>query len=84
MLFIFEEERTLSFWMKDTLIPLDILFIDAGQLIVDIHTMHPEPEATDAALTVYRSRAPAKYALEINAGVASELDLSPGMRVIFR
>ena len=84
MLFVFEEERTLSFWMKGTLIPLDILFIDGEQRIVDIQTMVPEPGVPTRNLTVYPSAEPAIYALEVNAGVAAELGLTVGMLVTFR
>ena len=84
MLFVFETERTLSFWMKNTLIPLDILFIDGEQRIVDIRTMQPEPGTLDHQLTRYVSAEPAMYALEVNAGVVEELGLSVGMVVEFR
>ena len=84
MLFVFAQERTLGFWMKDTLIPLDILFIDSDQRIVDIQTMEPQPEASNSELTRYHSGQPAMYALEVNAGIAAELGLKPGMRVTFR
>ncbi len=84
MLFVFGEERTLSFWMKGTLIPLDILLIDEEQRIVDIQTMLPQPDTADNELTRYPSAEPAIYALEVNAGVAAELGLMPGMRVEFR
>ena len=84
MLFIFEEERTLSFWMRETLIPLDILFINREGRIVDIQTMRPEPAASTSGLTTYRSVKPAMYALEVNAGTAVKLGLTPGMEVSFR
>ena len=83
MLFVFGEERILSFWMKGTLIPLDILFIDEEQRIVDIQTMLPQPDTADNELTRYPSAEPAIYALEVNTGVAAELGLAPGMRVEF-
>ncbi len=84
MLFVYEEERVLSFWMKDTLIPLDIVFIDWERRIVDIQTMVPEPDVGMGDLTVYPSAEPAMYALEVNAGVAAELGLTVGMVVGFR
>ena len=84
MLFVYEEERVLSFWMRETLIPLDILFIDREGRIVDIQTMAPEPGVSTGDLTTYRSAEPAMYALEVNAGVADELGLMPGMEVSFR
>lgn len=77
MLFIFEEARPLSFWMKNTLIPLDVLYMDQNGTIVDIHTMQPCPAETIQCPS-YPSQAEAKYALEINGGRAEELGLEVG------
>jgi uncharacterized membrane protein (UPF0127 family) len=60
MLFVFDQDQPLSFWMKDTLIPLSIAFINSEGLIVDIQDMQPLDE------TPHDSAAPAKYALEVN------------------
>lgn len=62
MLFVFDAEQPLSFWMKDTLIPLSIAYIDAQGRIVDIQDMQPLDE------TPHPSAAPAQYALEVNQG----------------
>jgi len=62
MLFAFNREQPLSFWMKDTLIPLSIAYIDAQGRIVDIQDMQPLDE------TPHPSAEPAKYALEVNQG----------------
>ena len=83
MLFVFEAEEYRSFWMKNTLIPLDILFLDARGVVVDVQTMYPQIEATDGALKVYRSAQPARYALEMNAGLAELLEIAPGIQVLF-
>jgi uncharacterized membrane protein (UPF0127 family) len=64
MLFIFADEKELDFWMKNTRIPLDILFLDHVGRIVSIHTMKPYD------LTPTPSDYPAKYAIELNAGAA--------------
>ncbi len=66
MLFVFPREQTLSFWMKDTLIPLDILFFDADGAFVSSASMTPCPEGT--ACQRYNSARPAFYALEVPAG----------------
>ena len=84
MLFVFTEESILAFWMRDTLIPLDILFLDQDRRIVDILTMTPQPGVPTDELTVYRSALPAMYAVEVNSGTAAELGLAPGMVVDFR
>ncbi len=69
MLFVFPEEAPRGFWMKDTLIPLDILFFNAeGKWVYGV-TMTP-CEADPCA--IYDSRGPAKYALEMRAGFIEE------------
>ena len=83
MLFVYAQESNLSFWMKETLIPLDILFLDRERRIVNIHTMVPQPGVPTEQLTLYRSASPALYAVEVNAGIAAELGLAPGMAVEF-
>jgi len=68
MLFVYPEERELSFWMKDTLIPLSIAFMDAEGRIVDIQDM----KALDDTPPHYESAEPARYALEVNKGFFDE------------
>lgn len=62
MLFVYESERPLGFWMRNTLIPLDIAYIDEQGRIVDIQTMEPGDDTT------HWSKSDAMYALEMNAG----------------
>jgi len=62
MLFVFDHDQPLSFWMKDTLIPLSIAFINSEGRIVDIQDMQPLDE------TPHASAEPAQYALEVNQG----------------
>lgn len=84
VLFIFEGDAPWALWMKDTLIPLDAVWVDAKGLIVDIQTMVPEPGKPDAQLTVYVPRAPARYILEMNAGLARDYQFAPGLPVELR
>lgn len=62
MLFIFDYDQQLGFWMLNTLIPLDIAFIDSSGTILNIETMQPE------TLNFHNSDGTARYALEVNAG----------------
>jgi len=72
MIFVFPQESRLSFYMKNTLIPLDILYLDGDGDVVSVHQMQP------LDLTSIPSRAPAKYAIELNLGTAARLGLKPG------
>jgi len=74
MLFVFDEEQELSFWMKDTLIPLSVAFMDSEGRIVDIQDMKPLDE--DPPYTV--SAEPAQYALEVNKGFFEERGIEVG------
>jgi len=65
MLFVFEQEQPLSFWMKDTLIPLDIVFFDADGSFVSSASMVP---CTADPCTIYASSEPAAMALEVPSG----------------
>jgi uncharacterized membrane protein (UPF0127 family) len=67
MLFIFPEERPLSFWMKNTLIPLDIIYFDANKKFVSI-TRNALPCDKGNDCPTYDSKGPAKYVLETNPG----------------
>ena len=73
MLFIFPEDMDLRFWMKDTLIPLDILFIRADGYIHHIH-----PNAVPKDLTPIPSWGLVRAALELNGGTAEKLGIRPG------
>ncbi len=65
MLFIFDRESVLSFWMKNTLIPLSIAYINKDCAIIDIQQMQPA-DKNDLNPKTYPSKAPALYALETN------------------
>ena len=84
MLFIYKREGYLTFWMKETLIPLDILFLAADGVVVDIQTMHTQPDALEGELKLYHPARPARYAIEINAGLAKALGIVPGTQALFR
>lgn len=72
MLFIFERERNLSFWMKDTIIPLDIAYARSDGTIVRTLTMTPLDEST------YPAGRPARFALEVNAGLFAKKAIREG------
>ncbi len=82
MLFVFDIEQELNFWMKNTLIPLNIAYLNNALEVVDVQTMIPEHEILPALLPFYTSAAPAKFALEVNAGVADDCGIAPGVTMI--
>lgn len=81
MLFVYPEEKTLSFCMRNCDIPLDIAFLDANRRIVDIQTMQVEPDR--AGRVVYESAKPSLYALEVRAGILAQKGVKVGQQVKF-
>jgi uncharacterized protein len=75
MLFMFPDDRTGGFWMKDTYLPLDIAFIDAGWNIVDVLPGEP----LDRTLIV--PSGPYRYVIEVNQGWFAEKGLGVGATV---
>jgi uncharacterized membrane protein (UPF0127 family) len=72
MLFVFESDRILSFWMKNTLIPLSIAYIAYDGRILEIHDMESR------SLRSVQSARYARYALEVPQGWFNRLQISPG------
>lgn len=80
MLFGFPDERQRMFWMKNCLIPLDIIFLDSAGQVVSIHTL-PPPDPLEGSSQIPRchSAGPARYVIELNAGTAQRIGLEHGM-----
>ncbi|MDP2925713.1 MAG: DUF192 domain-containing protein [Nanoarchaeota archaeon] len=79
MLFIFEDDKIRDFWMKNTLIPLDIIFIDKDLKIVKIAEAIP-CEIEDCP--IYSSDIPARYVLELSKGYCKNNDIGIGDKII--
>lgn len=77
MLFDFKESRPVTMWMKNTLIPLDMLFMDASGTITRVAT-----NAQPMSLDLIRSGGPVSYVLELNAGTAARYKAKKGDRLI--
>lgn len=75
MLFAFPEDAEHSFWMRNTLIPLDMLFLDSGGRIVGIVAMAPPKSADSRTVGV-----PSRYVLEVPGGWAGRTGIRPGSR----
>lgn len=72
MIFVFPEEQRISMWMKNTMIPLSVAFIDSSGRITNIEHMQPGSRQT------HSSTKPAKFALEMNQGWFSERGIQSG------
>jgi len=76
MLFVFPDDAVRTFWMKDTLIPLDMLFLDAQRRIVTVQA-NALPCTADPC-KIYPSSKPARYVLELNGGAAAKMGVREG------
>jgi Uncharacterized conserved protein len=76
MLFVFEDDMPKRFWMKNTLIPLDMIFIASNLTIIDIHE-----NATPLSEDVIVSSGPCRYVLEVNGGLCAANGIDVGDRV---
>ena len=82
MLFVHEREGPQAYWMKNTRIPLDILYFDADRRLVSQQRDVPPCSLGDRC-PPYPSAAPARFVLELNAGEAARLGLEDGTELTF-
>ena len=82
MIFLHERQEPQAYWMKNTRIPLDILYFDNARKLVAQQRDVPPCSAGDRC-PPYPSRAPARYVLELNAGEAARLKLKDGDELSF-
>lgn len=76
MLFVFERDQRLSFWMRNTSIPLSIAYISSDLVVREMHDMTP------FSLDPVRSSRSVRYALEVNQGAFREAGIEPGDTVV--
>jgi uncharacterized membrane protein (UPF0127 family) len=76
MLFVFDRDKLASFWMKNTIVPLSIAYINSDGSILEIHDMRP------GDLTPIRSSRSIRYALEVPQGWFGRAGIGPGDRVL--
>lgn len=78
MLFLFDRPDVQQFWMKNTHIPLDILYFDQNYKLVSVQQRVPPCRSAGNDCPVYPSTAPAQYVLELNAGTVDKLGVKEG------
>ena len=78
MLFIFQKDADHTFWMKNTYIPFDMIFIDSELKVVGVYR-NATPLSEDSISIGKKSR----YVLEINAGLSDKFGIGEGARVVF-
>ncbi|MBI1937372.1 MAG: DUF192 domain-containing protein [Ignavibacteriales bacterium] len=79
MLFLFEEETYQSFWMKNTILPLDIIYVNSQKEIVTIYK-NAKPYSEESL----PSSKPAQYVVEVNAGYTDQFGINEGDKVVWR
>ncbi len=77
MLFIYDRPDRLSFWMKNTFVPLTVAFLDEDGTIVQMDDMHPQTTQS------HRSKTAVRYALEVNQGWFRERGIDVGTKTQF-
>lgn len=75
MVFVFDQANTQCMWMKNTLLPLSVAFIDDQGKIVNIEDMQPQ------TLESHCSKKPVRFALEMNLGWFKQKNIKPGMTI---
>lgn len=78
MLFLFDEARIQNFYMKNTYIPLDIIYVDANRKVVSI-----QKQTTPLSELTLPSEAPAQYVVEVNGGFCDKYGIDKGTQVEF-
>ena len=76
MLFVYDRPQPVAFWMKNTLIPLDILYFDTDRRLVSMQLNVPPCKGDPCP--IYPSNAPARYVLEVSAGTAHRIGAQVG------
>ncbi|MFH5800657.1 DUF192 domain-containing protein [Haladaptatus sp. CMAA 1911] len=82
MLFVFDTPRPVAVWMKNTTIPLDIIFVRANGTITNIEHASPEPNVNDSEKRRYSADVPGRYFVEMNRGFANRTGLEPGNKLV--
>lgn len=83
MIFIWDSSDERNFWMKNTYVPLDMIFVSAERTIRTIKRADPEPNVSEEDLKTYSSEGPVRYVIETNQNFTDKYGISEGDRVSF-
>ena len=78
MIFVFIKNSKPTFWMKDTKIPLDIIWINDNKIVGIEKNVQPEVDRKDSELTKYPAPSAIDYVLEVNGGLSDENNIKVG------
>lgn len=83
MVFVYGDPQQVSFWMKNTLIPLDMIFVASNGTVLNVQHASPQPNASGSELKTYPSDGEAKYVVELPRGFANRTGVGPGTELVF-
>jgi hypothetical protein len=85
MLFVFSEKDFIpTFWMKDMLIPIDIIWINDNKIVgIEENVQPPAPDTPDNKLVIYKPRQAVDLVLEVNANFTKENEIKEGSEISF-
>lgn len=83
MVFVYDDAATRTFWMKNTKIPLDMIFVAPNGTVLNVAHADPQPNAADSQLRRYSSNGAAQYVIEVEQGFANRTGVGAGSTVQF-
>ncbi len=83
MVFVYPNAQQVSFWMKNTLIPLDMIFVGPDGEVLNVQHARTQPNASTSELETYPSDGKAKYVVELPRGFANRTGVGPGTELVF-
>lgn len=83
MVFVYDDAAPRTFWMKNTYVPLDMIFVTADGTVVNVEHATPQPNASESELARYSSEGEAKYVVELPRGFANRTGVEAGTQLVF-
>lgn len=83
MVFVYDDAATRTFWMKNTYVPLDIVFVAANGTVLNVEHAQAQPNAPDSEVDRYSSEGDAMYVVELERGFANRTGVGPGWELKF-